>query len=183
LVEPRSVERYKVTFTAEQGLVDKLTRAQELLGPGQNKRDLAAVFDRALDLLVRELEYHHRHPFARGGEQTEANLELRCRAHNALAAEEDYGAELMASRAGHCVREPQAQYRAMNRDDGSGIRIDQLAPGTVRSNEARATRVVGPGANVPNQAAFVVGSAVNVRAMFPHSRALTVPKEARKQRR
>lgn len=33
------------------------------------------------------LEYHHRRPFAAGGETTLENLELRCRAHNAHAAE------------------------------------------------------------------------------------------------
>jgi hypothetical protein len=33
--------------------------------------------------------------FAQGGEHTEANLTLRCRSHNALAAEEDFGRELI----------------------------------------------------------------------------------------
>jgi hypothetical protein len=41
------------------------------------------------------LEFHHLIPFARGGEHTEANLTLRCRSHNALAAEEDFGRELI----------------------------------------------------------------------------------------
>jgi 5-methylcytosine-specific restriction endonuclease McrA len=41
------------------------------------------------------LEVHHLKPFARGGEHTEQNLTLRCRAHNALAAEEDFGRELI----------------------------------------------------------------------------------------
>lgn len=182
VVEPLSVERYRVTFTAEQELVDTLNKAQELLGPGQDNRDLAAVFGRALDLLVRDLEkkkhavtprsrankqdhadrettprtakrsrsipravrravyerdqgqcayrradgrrctersgleYHHRVPFARGGEHTVANLELRCRCHNALAAEEDFGRELMASRAGMQVREQRAPYVVRGRD-------------------------------------------------------------------
>jgi 5-methylcytosine-specific restriction endonuclease McrA len=41
------------------------------------------------------LEVHHLQPFARGGEHTEQNLTLRCRAHNVLAAEEDFGRELI----------------------------------------------------------------------------------------
>jgi hypothetical protein len=41
------------------------------------------------------LEVHHLKPFARGGEHTEQNLTLRCRAHNALAAEEDFGREFI----------------------------------------------------------------------------------------
>jgi hypothetical protein len=39
------------------------------------------------------LEFHHLTPFALGGEHTAANLALRCAAHNALAAEEDFGRE------------------------------------------------------------------------------------------
>jgi 5-methylcytosine-specific restriction endonuclease McrA len=37
------------------------------------------------------LEYHHLVPFARGGATNAANLELRCRAHNAYAASRDFG--------------------------------------------------------------------------------------------
>jgi hypothetical protein len=42
------------------------------------------------------LEYHHEHAWALGGATTVDNLALRCRAHNALAAEQDFGRELMA---------------------------------------------------------------------------------------
>jgi hypothetical protein len=41
------------------------------------------------------LEFHHLEPFARDGEHTAANLALRCAAHNALAAENDFGRELI----------------------------------------------------------------------------------------
>src|SRR4029077_6141912 len=41
------------------------------------------------------LEIHHRHAHALGGPTTLDNLELRCRPHNALAAEEDFGREHM----------------------------------------------------------------------------------------
>lgn len=43
----------------------------------------------------RGLELHHRKAYALGGLPTEANLELRCRAHNTLAAENDFGREHM----------------------------------------------------------------------------------------
>jgi 5-methylcytosine-specific restriction endonuclease McrA len=46
------------------------------------------------------LELHHEHAYARGGPPTTANIALRCRAHNALAAEQDYGREFMASKLG-----------------------------------------------------------------------------------
>jgi len=39
------------------------------------------------------LEAHHRHAHALGGPATLDNLELRCRAHNTLAAERDFGLE------------------------------------------------------------------------------------------
>jgi len=42
------------------------------------------------------LEFHHRKPHARGGPATVDNLELRCRAHNALAADQDFGRKHMA---------------------------------------------------------------------------------------
>jgi hypothetical protein len=41
------------------------------------------------------LEFHHVEPFAAGGEHTASNLTLRCRAHNDLAAEADFGRESM----------------------------------------------------------------------------------------
>jgi hypothetical protein len=40
---------------------------------------------------TRGLELHHRESYARGGPPVECNLELRCRAHNTLAAEDDFG--------------------------------------------------------------------------------------------
>jgi hypothetical protein len=41
------------------------------------------------------LELHHRHAHALGGAPTLENLELRCRSHNTLAAEQDFGREHM----------------------------------------------------------------------------------------
>ena len=41
------------------------------------------------------LEIHHDEPHGRGGAPTESNLGLRCRAHNALAAEEDFGRDVV----------------------------------------------------------------------------------------
>jgi hypothetical protein len=55
-VEATSVGRYKVQFTAGVELHDKIARAQALLRHQVPNGDLAAVFDRAMTLLVRELE-------------------------------------------------------------------------------------------------------------------------------
>jgi hypothetical protein len=41
------------------------------------------------------LELHHRLAHALGGPPTLSNLELRCKAHNLMAAEEDFGREHM----------------------------------------------------------------------------------------
>jgi hypothetical protein len=54
------------------------------------------------------LELHHLRAFARGGEHTEDNLTLRCNAHNALAAEEDFGRELIELARGASEHEPWA---------------------------------------------------------------------------
>jgi hypothetical protein len=44
------------------------------------------------------LELHHLLPFAKEGPHVASNLTLRCAAHNALAAEEDFGRQLIAER-------------------------------------------------------------------------------------
>jgi hypothetical protein len=147
--------RYKVQFTAGTELHDKIARAQALLRHQIPDGDLAAVVDRAMSLLVRELErarfaatdaprkreheadpapssrripapirravwerdggqcafrdrhgrrcqardrleFHHRVPFAQGGDHSASNVSLRCSAHNAYQAELDYGADFMS---------------------------------------------------------------------------------------
>jgi 5-methylcytosine-specific restriction endonuclease McrA len=47
---------------------------------------------------TRYLELHHLQPFAKNGANIAQNLTLRCAAHNALAAEQDFGPEVMAER-------------------------------------------------------------------------------------
>ncbi len=41
------------------------------------------------------LEFHHRHPFALGGDHSATNIVLMCRAHNGYIADADYGREKM----------------------------------------------------------------------------------------
>lgn len=55
-VEPLAPSRYKVTFTADETLREKLRRAQDLLGHSVEPGDVGAVIDRALSLLVDDLE-------------------------------------------------------------------------------------------------------------------------------
>jgi hypothetical protein len=74
------------------------------------------------------LELHHEWPYALGGPCTEDNLALRCTAHNALAAEQDFGREHMAAMrqrgAGRCrdvsverAEEPSPRRRGGQRAD------------------------------------------------------------------
>jgi hypothetical protein len=56
------------------------------------------------------IELHHVMAFAQGGEHTEANLTLRCRSHNTLAAEEDFGRELIEFALGASDHEPWAEH-------------------------------------------------------------------------
>ena len=51
---------------------------------------------------TRYLELHHLQAFAKDGAHVAANLTLRCAAHNALAAEEDFGRDVIAER-GKCA--------------------------------------------------------------------------------
>jgi hypothetical protein len=60
------------------------------------------------------LEFHHLKPFAAGGDHCASNLTLRCTAHNALAAEEDFGRELVEDRKACLRHEPSA----FHGDDG-----------------------------------------------------------------
>jgi hypothetical protein len=145
-VKPLAPERYKIQFTIGRETYDQLRRVQDLLRHSIPNGDPAAIFERALKLLLGELlkrklaatdrprtshateptsrhipaavkrevwrrdggqcafrgmrgrctetgflEFHHVVPFADGGQTTVANLELRCRAHNAYEAEQWFG--------------------------------------------------------------------------------------------
>jgi 5-methylcytosine-specific restriction endonuclease McrA len=46
------------------------------------------------------LELHHSVPYANGGAHDAENIQLRCRSHNALAAEQDFGREHIARMSG-----------------------------------------------------------------------------------
>jgi 5-methylcytosine-specific restriction endonuclease McrA len=52
------------------------------------------------------LEFHHLEPFALGGDHRPSNLTLRCAAHNALAAEQDFGRELIEDAKASLGHEP-----------------------------------------------------------------------------
>ena len=58
------------------------------------------------------LEYDHDKPVAKGGESTVANLRLRCRAHNQLAAEQAYGADFMREKREKAKRTSEARKAA-----------------------------------------------------------------------
>ncbi|MGH9460437.1 MAG: HNH endonuclease [Vicinamibacteria bacterium] len=57
------------------------------------------------------LEFHHKQPFARGGNHSPDNLQMLCPAHNDYLAERDYGKEVMARyRGSFTAREPAPVY-------------------------------------------------------------------------
>jgi uncharacterized protein (TIGR03435 family) len=60
------------------------------------------------------LEFHHVQPFAAGGAATSANIQLRCRAHNAYEASLFFGSEV-----GQRVREARPAYRGTNQASGN----------------------------------------------------------------
>jgi hypothetical protein len=146
VVAPLAPERFKVQFTIGRDTHDKLRQVQDLLRHAIPDGDPAAIFDRALTLLLADLEkqkfaqtsrprpageptpgsrhvpaavrrevwrrdggqcafvgargrcaergfleFHHVVPFAKGGDTTSVNVQLRCRPHNQYEAEEHFG--------------------------------------------------------------------------------------------
>jgi len=55
-IEPLAPERYKLQFTVNRETYDKLRRVQDLLRHCLPSGDTAAIFDRALTLLLMDLE-------------------------------------------------------------------------------------------------------------------------------
>jgi hypothetical protein len=162
-VKALAPERFKVQFTVSRTTYEKLREAQDLLRHAIPNGDPAAIFDRALTVLIAELsktkfgatdrprprrgvmpkaryiptairrevwrrdggrcafrgesgrceetgflEFHHVVPYARGGDTSVENLELRCRAHNVYEAERQFGRRqsdfwARESRAEYCV--------------------------------------------------------------------------------
>jgi 5-methylcytosine-specific restriction endonuclease McrA len=58
------------------------------------------------------LELHHSRAFAQGGAHSQQNLTLRCRAHNDLAAEEDFGRDFIECARDSTEHEPWAAHDA-----------------------------------------------------------------------
>jgi hypothetical protein len=84
---------------------------------------------------TRCLELHHLEAYARGGPPSDANLTLRCRAHNALAAEEDFGRELILEKRGvsdprqRGSSDPEFRKRATGEPKAGGVRsVRDIAP-------------------------------------------------------
>jgi len=89
-----------------------------------------------------QLEVHHLHPFGKQGPATVDNLTLRCRAHNRLAAEQDYGraqvAAKIARRRG--AREPVAGYGWLAAQNASGAISESQSKVSVASPDAAVMR-------------------------------------------
>jgi hypothetical protein len=68
------------------------------------------------------LELHHSIAFAQGGAHRLDNVTLRCRAHNALAAEDDFGRHFVASARGSSQHELWARHEATCALPPNGVR-------------------------------------------------------------
>jgi len=109
---------------------------------------------------TRMLELHHEHTHALGGRATAKNLTLRCRAHNRLAAEQDFGRDFMAEKIGQ--RDPHWRGGASQdngeRRAGAGEGDGDATPagaGTI-AGERRAGPGEGDGDGDPGLARVVV---------------------------
>jgi hypothetical protein len=72
---------------------------------------------------TRLLEFDHVEAFAKGGPPSEANLRLRCRAHNTLAAEEDFGRDFIREKQG--LWDPRQRGESDSRAD---LHVQELGP-------------------------------------------------------
>ncbi len=75
-----------------------------------------------------DLELHHRQPFGKHGAHTVENVTLHCSAHNALAAELDFGREHMAERRDPVHRESLASQERAALWEASLARSGQAPP-------------------------------------------------------
>jgi hypothetical protein len=84
---------------------------------------------------TQRLELHHHEPFARGGPSTAENLSLYCSAHNALAAEQDFGREFSRTEReqGSYFTERTLSLAAASTDERRGL----AHASAVRGNHAR----------------------------------------------
>ena len=96
LVQELKKRKYAVTNKSETHR-SKNTREQEEGGEPNPRRCRETSY----------LELHHDKPHARRGPPTESNLWLRCRAHNELAAEEDFGRELVTLKKRMAANKPE----------------------------------------------------------------------------
>jgi hypothetical protein len=109
----------EIQFRAMRALVSELTKkkygAVRTPNPRQRGRHIPAAVRRAVFerdgnrctyvdehgmrcAETHRLEFHHLKPFATGGGHTPPNLTMRCRSHNTLAAEEDFGREVIQNK-------------------------------------------------------------------------------------
>jgi hypothetical protein len=72
------------------------------------------------------LEFHHLVPFADGGETSAANIELRCRPHNAYEAEAWFGPEFPAPSGEHSIEMGRSRLGPDRVDAVLGDRVMQL---------------------------------------------------------
>jgi hypothetical protein len=94
------------------------------------------------------LELHHLTPFAHGGPHTPSNLTLRCRAHNALAAEQDFGRdfiELKRDSNAHELAATLKRFDSRKAATGDGTHASIIANVTpVPSRKRIARSIAGP---------------------------------------
>lgn len=115
VIEATAPESYRIHCTIRRAARDNLRRVQALLRRELPSGDVGLIVEQALELFVQHveaaklgktarprkrratassrsyLEFHHRTPYARGGQATVDNIALRCRRHNQYEARQVFG--------------------------------------------------------------------------------------------
>jgi 5-methylcytosine-specific restriction endonuclease McrA len=177
-IEPLSPQRYKVQFTADAELKRKIERATNLMRHKNPSGDLSVLMERAVDLLITELEKQrlgktsrpskaprkktrpgyvpravrrevferdgeqctfvdetgrrcesrtlleldHRKARAFGGTDDAENLTVRCRRHNGLSAERDFGRDHVERKKSEKKSASKSHPRQRGYDDETALR-------------------------------------------------------------
>ena len=105
IVRPIAAERYEIRFTASAATREKLRRAQDLLGHAVPSGDLAEVFDRALTLLVADLERKKFAATKRPGKsrgQSEASRNIPAKVERAVSSRDQERCAFLAPGGRRC---------------------------------------------------------------------------------
>ena len=165
LVTPLAPERYKVQFTIDQKTHDKLRRAQDLLRHAVPNGDPAEIFNRALTLLVEQLEKAKLASTTRAGRQRSLAPESRRvpAAVRRIVWARDEGRCAFVGGEGRCRETAFLEFHHVTPyARGGKATVDQIQLRCRAHNQYEAVEAFGPRALIVREQAVSYGAAVSL---------------------